>query len=116
MRSRAPARSGCSAFGFHPGDSGGSTDDGGLDLQRSFSAPPFYRLTIEGELGELARAVFEGASARTERGNTVVVVRDQAELLGLMQRVSDLGLTLISASPTDERVPGARTPRSQSPG
>jgi hypothetical protein len=75
-----------------------------------------YRLTIEGELGELARAVFEGASARTERGNTVVVVRDQAGLLGLMQRVSDLGLTLISASPTDERVPGARTPRSQSPG
>ena len=48
-----------------------------------------YRLTIEGELGELAREVFEGASVRTERGNTVVVVRDQAELLGLMQR--DLG-------------------------
>ena len=76
-----------------------------------------YRLTIEGELGELAGGVFEKASVRIERGNTVVVVRDQAELLGLMQRVSDLGLTLISASPTDERVrPSARTPRSQSPG
>ena len=76
-----------------------------------------YRLTIEGELGELAREVFEGASVSTERGKTVVVVRDQAELFGLMQRISDLGLTLISASPTDERVrPGARTPRSQSPG
>ena len=36
----------------------------------------------------------------TEHGNTVVVVRDQTELLGLMQRISDLGLTLISASPT----------------
>jgi hypothetical protein len=44
-------------------------------------------------------------------------VRDQAELLGLMQRISDLGLTLISASRTDERVrAGARTTRSQSPG
>jgi len=76
-----------------------------------------YRLTIEGELGELADEIFDRTSIRTERGNTVVVVRDQAELLGLMQRISDLGLTLISASPTDEHVrPGARTPRSQSPG
>ena len=76
-----------------------------------------YRLTIEGELGELAREAFEGASVRTERGNTVVVVRDQAELFGLMQRISDLGLTMISAAQTDERVrPGARTTRSQSPG
>jgi hypothetical protein len=76
-----------------------------------------YRLTIEGELGDLAREAFAGALARTERGDTIVVVRDQAELLGLMQRISDLGLTLTSASPTDERVrAGARTTRSQSPG
>jgi hypothetical protein len=74
-----------------------------------------YRLTIEGELGELAREVFDRTAVRTERGNTVVVVRDQAELLGLMQRISDLGLTLISASPTDERV-GTGAPRSRSPG
>jgi hypothetical protein len=76
-----------------------------------------YRLTIEGELGEIADEIFVGTSVRTERGNTVVVVRDQAELLGLMQRISDLGLTLISASPTDQRV-RAETPgsRSQSPG
>ena len=76
-----------------------------------------YRLTIEGELGELAREVFEGASVRTEHGNTVVVVRDQAELFGLVQRISDLGLTMLSAARTDEPVrPGARTARSQSPG
>ena len=75
------------------------------------------RLTIEGELGELAREAFEGASVRTERGNTVVLVRDQAELFGLVQRISDLGLTMISATQTDERVPpGAGTTRSQSPG
>ena len=76
-----------------------------------------YRLTIEGELGELGREVFAGASARTERGNTVVVVRDQAELFGLVQRISDLGLTMLSATQTDEPArPGARTTRSQSPG
>ena len=123
VNSRADAVARAGALGLvgnriHPCDSGGPA-------RRRGSGPATvvamtrrsYRLTIEGELGELAREVFEGASVRTERGNTVVVVRDQAELFGLMQRISDLGLTMISASPTDERVrPGARTPRSQSPG
>ena len=78
---------------------------------------PSYRLTIEGELGALGREAFEGASVRTERGNTVVVVRDQAEMFGLMRRISDLGLTLLSASQTDEPArPGTRSSRSQSPG
>ena len=89
---------------------------GGVDLPRSFNDPPLVPLTIEGELGELAREVFEGASVRTEHGNTVVVVRDQAEL-SPMQRIWDLGLTMLSAARTDGPVrPGARTSRSQSPG
>lgn len=62
-----------------------------------------YRLTIEGELGDIARGAFEGATVTVESGNTVVVVRDQAELFGLVQRISDLGLTLVSATPADER-------------
>jgi hypothetical protein len=62
-----------------------------------------YRLTIEGELGEIARGAFEGATVTVESGNTIVVVRDQAELFGLVQRISDLGLTLVSATPADER-------------
>jgi hypothetical protein len=39
-----------------------------------------------------------------DKGNTVLVgpVRDQAELQGLLQRVSDLGLTLLSATATNE--------------
>jgi hypothetical protein len=38
-----------------------------------------------------------------ERGNTVLTgaVRDQAELQGLLQRVSNLGLTLLGANATD---------------
>ena len=72
-----------------------------------------YRMTIEGELGELARALFDGARVTTEDGNTVVVVRDQAELFGLVQRISDLGLTMISAAQADE--PSPAPPRSQSP-
>ena len=46
------------------------------------------------------------------------MVRDQAELFGLVQRISDLGLTMLSAAQTDEpvRAPARRTTRSQSPG
>ena len=62
-----------------------------------------YRVTVEGELGALARRAFDGATVTVEDGNTVVLVRDQAELFGLVQRISDLGLTMLSATPLDER-------------
>jgi hypothetical protein len=41
-----------------------------------------------------------------EHGNTVLVgiVRDQAELQGLLHRVSDFGLTLLSAVVIEEGV------------
>ena len=110
VNSRADAVARADALGLlgnriHPCDSGGSdgtrgewTCHGPSMTRRS------YRLTIEGELGELAREVFEGASVTTEDGNTVVMVRDQAELFGLVQRISDLGLTMLSAAQTDEPV------------
>ena len=64
-----------------------------------------YRLTVEGELSDRAQHAFEGMTLTRENGVTVLVglVRDQAELQGLLQRISDLGLTLLSASTTDER-------------
>jgi hypothetical protein len=42
-----------------------------------------------------------------ESGNTTLVgrVRDQAELQALLRRVSDLGLTLLAATATDESDP-----------
>jgi cardiolipin synthase len=59
---------------------------------------------VEGELGEEVGSAFEGMAVRHEHGNTALVgpVRDQAELQGLFQRVSALGLTLLSANPCDE--------------
>ena len=58
------------------------------------------RLTVEGELSDRAASVFDGMSLIHEGGNTVLVgrVRDQPQLQGLLQRVSDLGLTLLSAT------------------
>jgi hypothetical protein len=57
-----------------------------------------YRLEVEGELGELAGSVITGMHMSHHDGNTVLVgpVHDQAELNGLVQRLSDLGVTLLS--------------------
>jgi cardiolipin synthase len=64
-----------------------------------------YRLVVEGELSDRLGPAFEGMTLAREDGHTVLVgpVRDQAELQGLFQRVSDLGLTLLSATAIDER-------------
>lgn len=63
-----------------------------------------YRLVVEGKLSDRVQSAFEGMTLTHEDGNTILVgrVRDQAELQGLIQRVSDLGLTLLSASRADE--------------
>lgn len=63
-----------------------------------------YQLTVEGELSDDAGHAFEGMTLTRERGNTLLIgrVRDQAQLQGLLQRVSDLGLTLLSANSLDE--------------
>jgi hypothetical protein len=57
-----------------------------------------YRLEVEGELGEISDSVFGDMSVMYDHGNTVLVgpIRDQSELNGLVQRCSDLGLTLLS--------------------
>ena len=66
-----------------------------------------YRLEIEGELTDLVRSG-SVTTLRHEHGNTVLeaVIRDQAELHGLLQRLSGLGLTLVSV---DMVRPGAGT-------
>src|SRR6476659_11020227 len=67
-----------------------------------------YRLTVDGELSDRAVQAFEGMTLTREGGRTVLTgpVRDQAELQGHLQRVSDLGLTLLGATPvSDEAEP-----------
>jgi hypothetical protein len=63
-----------------------------------------YRLTVEGEIGRREGRAFDGMSLTRVDGTTVLLgpVRDQAELQGFLQRVSDLGLTLLSATAVDE--------------
>jgi hypothetical protein len=64
-----------------------------------------YFLVVEGELSNGMAVAFDDIILTREEGNTVLtrVIRDQAELHGLIQRVSDLGLTLLTVSA--DRVP-----------
>jgi hypothetical protein len=59
-----------------------------------------YRFVVEGELSDRLGPAFGAMTLTREPGKTVLTgrVRDQAELQGLLQRVSDLGLTLLGVS------------------
>lgn len=68
-----------------------------------------YRLVVEGELSDRVEAAFHGMTLTREAGNTSLegVVRDQAELQGLLRRVTDFGLTLLSATALGEEAGGS---------
>lgn len=70
-----------------------------------------YRLVVEGELSDRMEEAFGGMTLTREAGNTVLdgAVRDQAELEGLLRRVSDFGLTLLSATAVGQEA-GRRRP------
>ena len=71
--------------------------------QRRVMRSRTYRLEVEGELTDLVGWAFQGMSVIYDHGNTVLegLIRDQAELHGLLQRFSDLGLTLLSLNSVD---------------
>jgi hypothetical protein len=70
--------------------------------------PCTYRIVLDGELGDDVGRAFTGMSLSREGGRTVLVgtMRDQSQLQGVLQRISALGLTLLSVSvPDDEPSP-----------
>lgn len=63
-----------------------------------------YQLRIEGHLDSRWTAWFEGLSITREEGGDSLLtgpVADQAALHGLLKKLRDLGLTLVSVSPLD---------------
>ncbi len=64
-----------------------------------------YRLIVEGELSDYLEPTFCGMTLTRAQGNTELTgrLRDQAELQGLLQRVSALGLTLLEVTTIDDR-------------
>ena len=68
-----------------------------------------YQLTVEGELSDQLSSAFGAMTLERSDGTTTLTgeLRDQAELHGVLQRVSDLGLTLLET----RTIPPAGEPR-----
>jgi hypothetical protein len=64
-----------------------------------------YRIVVEGELGPRYAAAFESMQLESHDGTTEIVgpVQDEAELRGLLDTVSALGLSLVSVTRVRDR-------------
>ncbi len=60
-----------------------------------------YRLVLRGELGDSFGFLFDGMQLQRLAGMTVLTgdVADQTHLLGLIERVQELGIELVSVNP-----------------
>jgi hypothetical protein len=69
--------------------------------------PRRYRIVVAGELSPRFASAFTGMTlqCRTGRTDLTGTVVDQAHLHGLLNRVGELGLDLVSVVPIDEEVP-----------
>jgi hypothetical protein len=66
--------------------------------------PPSYEIRVKGHLGSRWGYWFDGLTLTAASDGTTLIhgpVVDQAALHGLLRRLRDLGLTLISVTPTD---------------
>jgi hypothetical protein len=63
--------------------------------------PTMYRICVRGRLTERLGSAFEGMTLEAGAVDTVFTgeVRDQSQLYGLLDRVRDLGLELVSVQP-----------------
>ncbi len=68
------------------------------------SQPQVYQIRIEGHLGQPWMDWFEGLTITLEEGGDTLLtglVVDQAALHGLIKKVRDLGLPLVSVNPVE---------------
>lgn len=63
-----------------------------------------YRIRISGQLGSRWADSFEGMTIILDGGDTLITgpIADQAALYGLLKRVRDLGMPLVSVGPVDD--------------
>jgi hypothetical protein len=80
---------------------------------------PWYEIRLQGRLGPRWAARFDGMTLHAlDDGTTVLVgpVTDQAALHGLLRRLGDLGIPLLSLQQDSTNPPGTTTPGPTTPG
>jgi hypothetical protein len=78
------------------------------------AASPVYRIRVAGHLGSRFRGRFDGMTISHEDDGTTLLtgaIVDQPALHGLLRKVRDLGLTLISVVRIGSEVPGSEVPK-----
>jgi len=74
------------------------------DYKSDTSQPQIYQIRVKGHLGQQWIDWFDGLSITLEEdGDTLITgpVIDQAALHGLLKKVRDLGMPLVSVSPLE---------------
>lgn len=72
--------------------------------------PARYELVVDSELGDRFASAFEGMEVHAGGGITRIVglVHDQSQLHGLLDRIRDLNIELVSVNPIVEGQPAVR--------
>jgi hypothetical protein len=80
-----------------------------LDPHADSSQPTAYQIRITGQLDPRWEDWFEGLTVTLDGGDTLISgpVADQAALHGLLRRVRDLGMPLVSVTPVESGPPTA---------
>jgi hypothetical protein len=67
------------------------------------SYPSHYRVVVRGGLGPSFASAFEEFEIARQGGETSLTGRfaDQAQLLGLLDRLRDLGISIVSVNPVE---------------
>ena len=66
-----------------------------------------YRIVVRGELSDRYAVAFEGMQIEPKNGRTILTgeIADQPHLHGILDRVGDLGLKLLSVQDLSEEPP-----------
>ena len=85
-----------------------------LDPHATPGQPMAYQIRITGQLGSRWADWFEGLAITLDGDDTLITgpIIDQAALHGLLKRVRDLGMPLVSVSPVEPGRPTLGTGRS----
>lgn len=71
--------------------------------ERITTGPSRYRVVVRGRLGDHLAAAFDELDVGSTGGETSITgtFADQAQLHGLLDRLRDLGIQLVSVNPVD---------------